>query len=220
MFDATPEGTCCVDCWCMGEQTWKSCGHVGRRRISFVYVCEREIWFGALVIFNQMAACSKLLLMTAFYCPTPPNALHPYSGSNWYIHIDICRNGLVESCFVSPRHLGCLDVCPCFSAKDTVHKEDRHGVFCCFSQAWHRDTALTCPISRNKTLETIYSNWVDGVSMLIIHATSQTSEELSFISGGGGYRWSLWQSLWSSGGFPGLEWCRNVSCGHQWSNRS
>ena len=40
--------------------------------------------------------------------------------------------------------------------------------------------------------------------MLIIHATSQTSEEVSFISGGGGYRWSLWQSLWSSGGFPGV----------------
>ena len=119
----------------MHGETWKSCGHVGRRRISFVYVCEREIWFGALVLFNQMAASSKLLLMTASYCPTPPNALHPYSGSNWYIHIgsqDICGNGLVESCFVSPRHLGCLDVCPCFNAKDTVHKEDMHGVFCCF----------------------------------------------------------------------------------------
>ena len=99
-----------------GEQTWKSCGHVGRRRISFVYVCEREIWFGALVIFNQMAACSKLLLMTAFYCPTQPNALHPHSGSKWFIHIDICRNGLVESCFCVTKTLGlpgCLSLLQC-----------------------------------------------------------------------------------------------------------
>lgn len=73
---------------------------------------------------------------------------------------------------------GCLSLLQC-QRHCTVHKEDRHGVFCCFSQGWHRDTTLTCPIPTNNTLETIDAATVDGVSMLIIHATSQASEEVN-----------------------------------------